>query len=272
MSLCGRVAFAFVCVLAVSVPALAADGVLIVSETVTAGMAVTSRVQMEPTRMRAEVMVPSGGGQQVVIFDGTKEVLYIIDAARKSYIEMTAADMERLSAQMRVMMESMKGMLANLPPERRVQLEAMMGGRGSAAAEAAKPSYKRAGSGKSRSWPCDVYQVSIGGADSGEICTVQPGVLGLRPADFAVSDKMNVFASSVAPQAAGQIMQFGEPARDGFSGVPVRSSITMMGMTVTSEVVSVARETFPDSLFAVPAGYQKQSADMGMGMPGRGRQ
>jgi hypothetical protein len=263
MALVRSFAFAGLAILVSGAPLGAADGVLIVTEMNSAGMAMTSRMQLEPMRMRAEMGMP-GLGQQVVIFDGAKDVLYIIDSSRKSYIEMTREGLEKLSAQMRVMLESMKGMLATLPAEQRAPLEAMMAAPGSPEAQALKPMYKRAGAGKSRAWTCDIYQVFQGGAAVGEICTVQPAALGLRPADFAVVNRMSELASAMAPQVAGQMMQFGEPAKDGFSGLAVKSSMTMMGTTATSEIVSVSRETFADSLFVVPAGYQQQPFDLGM--------
>ena len=60
------------------VGAWAADGVLLV-QTVDTGAGTTltsSQIRVEPTRIRTEIDDGSGR-QQVVIFDGTKEVLYV---------------------------------------------------------------------------------------------------------------------------------------------------------------------------------------------------
>src|SRR5439155_15736028 len=68
-----------VCVLAWSLqPALqAADGVLVTEKTTTGGKTETHQIQVEKTRMRAEVSGPNGE-PMAVIFDGTKQVLWIL--------------------------------------------------------------------------------------------------------------------------------------------------------------------------------------------------
>jgi hypothetical protein len=56
----------------------------------------------------------------------------------------------------------------------------------------------------------------------------------------------------------------------GSSDFPVKTVIMMgLGQTVTTtEVIEAGRQTFPDSLFAVPAGFTKQDLPAPMG--GRG--
>ena len=81
------------CVLTVGLEA--ADGVLIVSKTTTGASSRTSQIQIERTRMRAEVSDPTGA-KQTIVFDGAKQVLYMIDAEKKTYTEMTQADAARM--------------------------------------------------------------------------------------------------------------------------------------------------------------------------------
>ena len=62
----------------------------------------------------------------------------------------------------------------------------------------------------------------------------------------------------------------GQPAtfeQQGFAGVPVKRTVTVLGRQITTEIADVSRQTFPDSLYAVPAGYQKRP----FGGTGRGR-
>jgi hypothetical protein len=80
------------------VPAVAsaADGVLIV-QTVSDGAATTAasgRVQLEANRVRTE-FTDDNGRRQVVIYDGTKDVVWLIDAAGGTYVEITRADYAR---------------------------------------------------------------------------------------------------------------------------------------------------------------------------------
>jgi hypothetical protein len=49
----------------------------------------------------------------------------------------------------------------------------------------------------------------------------------------------------------------------------VKRVSTSGGRTTTNEVTDVSRQAFEDSLFAAPAGFQKESFP---GMGGRGRQ
>ena len=107
----------------------AADGILIVEKTTSGGASHTSQVQIEPTRMRAE-STGANGERQAIVFDGTKQVLDIINMAKKTYTEMTKADVDRLASQVSGAMSQMQSTLANLPPEQRARVEAMMKGRG----------------------------------------------------------------------------------------------------------------------------------------------
>lgn len=240
-----------------------------VSEMTLSGKKTTTQTQLERTRMRTEV-TDATGAKQVVIFDGAKQVMYIINDATKSYTEMTKADLERVAG----MMAQMQAQMANLPPAQRAQMESMMRGRGMGAA-AEKMVYKRVGSGRATKWTCDRYDgylgtekvTELGTEKVTELCTVEPTALGFASADFEVSRQLVEFVRALLPQGADQMFALGNTQEQGgFSGVPVRSVTTLAGQTTTSEVTDVSRQTFPASLFAIPAGFQKQS----LGMGGRG--
>ena len=72
---------AAVCVMSGSLQA--ANGVLIVEKTIQGGTETINQIQIEANRMRAESTGP-GGVKQVVMFDGAKQVLTIIDNGKKS--------------------------------------------------------------------------------------------------------------------------------------------------------------------------------------------
>src|SRR3954463_1245655 len=102
-----------------STPLLAADGVLIVEKTTTNGNTKTHQIQIEKDRMRAEA------DAQTVVFDGVKQVLWLINDGRKSYSEMAKADADRMGGQLNDAMAKMQDQLNSLPPEQRAQIEAM---------------------------------------------------------------------------------------------------------------------------------------------------
>ena len=107
----------------------AADGVLLVSKSTSGGSTETNQIQITRTQMRAEMAGP-GGGKQAVVFDATKQVMWMINYDKKSYSEMTKADVDRVAGQLSGAMAQMQEQMKNMPPEQRAQIEAMMRGRG----------------------------------------------------------------------------------------------------------------------------------------------
>jgi len=249
--------------------AQAADGLLIVTK-VTSGTGVPqiNQTQIDSTRMRAESTGPTGG-KHVVMFDGTKQVLTMIDPDKKTYNEITKADVDAMAAQVAPAMAQMQEMLKSMPPEQRAKLEAAMKGRGGAVpgAAAAKTVYKKVGTDKVGKWTCDKYEGYRGDVKTSELCTVDPKELGFTASDLDVAKQMAAFFKSFMPQMADQGFHVGTVAEQGFSGVPVRQTFTISGHQTVMEITDVSRHAFPDSVFQVPAGYQKTS----LGLAGRGR-
>jgi hypothetical protein len=237
----------------------AADGVQIVQRITSAGASpITTQAQVESTRLRAQI-TDQNGLAQVIIFDGQKQVLYVVDNTRKTYTEMTKADMERLQTQLQGAMAQMQAALEKVPPAQRAQMEALMKGRmGGAAAAPPKIESKRAGSDKVGRWSCEKYEVFSNGQKSSDVCAVDPSALGVTAKDLDVSRQLAEFIS-VVPQMAGQVAVVGRVETQGFAGFPVRSTMYTGGRTVTTELVEASRQTFQDSLFTVPAGFTKQS-------------
>jgi len=251
---------------ALASPLFAADGVLVVERTTSGTDTRTSQIQIEAQRMRAETN--TGGRVQTVIFDGTTQVLWIIDNTRKSYMEMTKADADKMGGQMSAMMAQMQEQLKNMPPAARAQMEAMMKGRGMPGPGAiAKTEYRRSGADQVGKWTCAKYDGFRNNEKTSEVCTVDPKELGFSEADFAVSRQLAEFFRAIVPQNA-DLFSIGTPEAQGYSGVPVRRINAVGPGQTVSEIVEVKRETFPDSLFVVPAGFQRQAMPM-MGAPGR---
>jgi hypothetical protein len=98
---------------------------------------------------------------------------------------------------------------------------------------------------------------------------VSPTALGFTAADFAVTRQLAEFMRGLIPQGADQLFQVGGSGQAGYPGVPVRRVATVAGRQTVSEITSVERQTFPDSMFAVPAGFTQQPSPLTMGR-GRG--
>jgi hypothetical protein len=177
-------------------------------------------------------------------------------------------------AQMGDAMAQMQKALEGMPPAQRAQMEAMMKGRLGGlpgAGGAPKTEYRRGGTSKVSKWTCDVYEGFQNNAKTGEVCTVSASALGFTATDFEVSQQLAAFMRGLIPQGADQVFQAGRVQEQGYEGVPVRRVTTIAGREMVTELTSVARQTFPESLFAIPDGFTKTAGGFGRGR-GRGRQ
>jgi hypothetical protein len=239
-------------------PLEAVGGVLIVEKTTTAdGPTQTHQVQIDKDWMRMEHS--ASGGQQAFVFDGTKQVVRIVNYDRRTYTEMTKADVDRLGGQMSDAMARMQEQMKNLPPEQRAMIEAMLKGRGTTGAAAPRTTYRKVGTDKVGRWTCDKYEGYRNDQKTAELCTVDPAALGFVPADFEVSRKLAEFFKKLVPQNADNMFSLGKPDEQGFSGVPVKRVFSIGQGQTTTEMTEVSRQSFPPATWAVPEGFRKQA-------------
>ena len=251
--------------------AAAADGVLIVEKTTTGTSTDTSQVQIEANHLRAET--PGRGQKQVVIFDGAKQVMWTINPEKKTYSEMTKADVDRLGGQVSDAMARMQEQMKNMSPEQRAMMERAMQGRGLPGATAAqKTEYRKTGTDRVGKWACDKYEGYRGNEKVAEVCTVDPKTLGFAVADFNVTREFGEFFKALLPQNADRVFALGNAQAQGYAGIPVRRTLTIANTTTTTELTEVSRQTFPPATFEVPAGYEKEPfAGAGFGRRGGAR-
>jgi hypothetical protein len=239
-------------------PLEATAGVLIVEKTIMGdNPPQTHQVQIDRDWMRMEHQI--SGEKQAFVFDGAKQVIWIVNLAKKTYSEMTKADVDRLGGQMTEAMTRMQEQLKNLPPDQRAMVEQMMKSRGMGAAGATPPKtvYRKAGTDKVGRWACDRYEGYQNDQKTSELCTVDPAALGFVPADFEVSRKLAEFFRKLVPQNAENLFAIGKVEEQGFAGVPVRRVFAVGQGTATTEMTEVSRQNFPRSTFEVPAGFKK---------------
>ena len=236
------------------------DGIVMTQRVTSGGGPFTIRTQITATRMRTEMAGPNGVLNET-IFDGSAQVLYIVDPARKTYMEITKADVGRLSAQMQGAVSQIQGQLKTLPPAERAQMEAMMKG----------VQQTRTGSEEVGRWTCEKYDLTMGGQKLGETCSLNPAALGFRATDFDVMLQMGAFYSAMAPLMPAQLAGATGINQPGGSGFAVKTVLMVPGGTMTTELVEAGRATFPEELFAVPAGFTKQDLPAAMGGAGAQR-
>jgi hypothetical protein len=247
-----------------------AQGVVMVMRQVSGAQTTNSQVQMDRTHVRTDIQV--NGESNAVVFDATADVVRMINLSKKSYIEMSRADLQQMQQQLTGVMAKMEAQLKNLPPEQRKMFEDMMKGRGGLPGGAAAPpappriTYKAAGNDKVGQWACTKYDGYNGAEKVSELCTVQPGAIGLSEADFAPMKQMAELMKTMVPDAAEQFAVNATVAEQGFAGVPIRQVSFRNGKPAnSSELLEVRREAIPASVWEVPAGFTRQQ------MGGRGR-
>jgi hypothetical protein len=243
--------------------ALQAQGILFVAQETRDGKTATNQIQMDKNHVHAD----SNSSGQAFIFDGTSQVMRMLNLERKTYVEINKADLEKLGGQMNAAMAQMEERMKNMPPEQRAMVEQMMKARGGlrgapAPAQAAPVQYKPAGSDKVGQWSCTKYEGFRGQEKVAEVCAVDPKDLGLTPSDFEVTKQMADFYKAVVPQGGAQqfMINPGAPEQQGFSGVPVRRTNFENGkVSSVTEIKEFRRQSFPVSTFDVPAGFTKQA-------------
>lgn len=239
-------------------PLAAAAGVLIVEKTATGGgPAQTHQVMIEKDRMRVEHDMPSGD-KGTVLFDGAKQVIRLLNYDKKTYTEMTKADVDAMGQKMSNVMAQLQEQLKNLPPDQRARMEEMVKSRMPSASAPAPITYRKVGMDTVGHWTCDKYEGSQNGQKVAELCTVDPTVLGFVPADFEVSQKLAEFFKRLMPQEGDNVFRLGTADDQGFSGVPVKRVFSVGPRQSVTEITQVSREQFPASAFDVPAGFRQQ--------------
>lgn len=228
------------------------QGITLVQSETRDGKVTTTLTQMDRSHIRTET------GSGVFIFDGDAQVMRMVNMERKSYTEITKADMQKMSQQMSAAMDKLK----DLPPAQRAMMEKMMAGRGMPGAGPAAPSitYKATGPDKAGQWACAKYDGMRAAEKVTELCTVEPKALGLTPADFEVARQLAEFMKSIAPQMADQIATLGTPTEQGFSGYPIRQTHFSNGkVRSVNELKEIKREAIPASAWQAPAGFKRES-------------
>ena len=256
----GGAAVSFVTALCLStVSVRAGDGILIVIKTETPSGTRTQQVQIEKGQMRTEST--AGGRRQVVVFDAARQVLQIIDFNRKTYTYITRGDAERMGAQVSDAMGRLQQQMADMSPQQRAQMDALMRGRmgGAAMTDSSKIEYRKTGTGHVRQWTCDKYEGYRAEVKVVEVCTVEPRTLGLAPAEVDVTTQMADFFGRIVPQSRDQMLTVGTIESAGFSGVPVRRVAWGSGrIESTMEITAVTRKNFPSSSYEVPSRFEEQ--------------
>jgi Domain of unknown function (DUF4412) len=200
------------------------------------------------------------------------QVMYQIDPAAKTYRKLDKAQADQLADKMGQMRKMMEARMAQLPPEQRERMEAMMGGAGKTAA----PQFTVAATGRSESVAgvsCQVMQINRGTAKEYEFCVAAPGTI---PGGADMLKSMRDLASMMS----GFVKTLGGGKGDSMTGywsqlqqlngVPIltRDFDSQGKVERENRLVAVKNESIPAALLQVPAGYTEKSMLGGLGAKG----
>ncbi len=254
--------------LLLAVAASAQAGVVLTMETVDGKTKSATVAKVDADRFR----VDTEGGKRGMIYRKDKDAFWILDAAKKTWTEMTRADIEAMGQRMSGMMKQMEAQLKDLPAEQRAQVEAMMKGRMGGGASA--PSYRKLATGQSvGKWVATQYAVERDGKKTAEVFHADPKAVGLTDADFAVFTSLAEMLKSMTQglESAGIYLP-GKPGGDAPAGVLVRSvQLTAEGKPgAVTTLIDVKRGPVAAADFEIPSGWKKGKSPMAGHGPGDG--
>lgn len=208
-------------------------------------------------------------GKTTVIFDGDKQILWMLNPAEGTYRELNGQQMDQMAQQMNNAMQQMQARLGNMPPEQRKMVEDMMKqqmGRGAAAAP--EITVQEKGSEKVASFDTTHYAVLSNGQLTQEVWAASPGQIHVDESEFKTFQAMAKFWEPLRRNApAGS---WSASAMQQIKGMPVKT-VVYQGQRPSFEwdVVKVEQKGLDNGLFTLPAGMKKQEMmppGMGMGM------
>lgn len=228
----------------------------------------TMRIYLTGSHVRVDNL--AGTEHQAMIFDSGAELFRMVDFARRTYMEMTAAEVQAMAERMQAAMPQLAGIadqiedqLQGLPEAERQAIEEVLRQQGPGLAAAVpETEYRLLDSDQPVGpWLADHYEGLEGGQRTWELWTIDWSEAGVAESDFAVFDRLAGIMASMAPQAAGpdDLFPLGGDAA-GLSGFPVRRIAYFGGEPEARfEITSIEPDPIEPSLFEIPAGFSRQT-------------
>ncbi len=215
----------------------------------------TAETWAVPKKMK---MVQTGTDQTITIMRLDKEVIWQLNPAKKTYSEMTFAQLEHVArkagGKMDAAMAQMQEQMKNMSEDERKMMEKMMGGRmpGAAGAGAAPAQVTNTGERKTISGFATTKYTVRQGDQTAMTLWVTKDIRGfdeLREDWQAFSRRM----AAMLPQGRGMA-----DAYKNIDGFPIQTEMSGIVTTVTK----VERRSAPANEFEIPSGYTKVRGEM----------
>lgn len=256
-------------------------GVVVVNrvESKTMGTTITMKYVFDKNGFRMEGS--EGMGPDLVIFNRGKEVLWLVNTKKGTYMEITRQDLEKMNAMIDQQMKMMEEQMKNIPPAQRKMMEKYMSGMMGKEKEM-KTVYTKVASGvKMQQWICDQYEGKRGDEKISDVWTTDWKKLGISKDDMSTMDELTNYFESLTlkhKKTGGFGFTFGgaEEEEGGLEGVPVKTVTYEDGQVETvTELVEIKKQNLDASMFTLPSGLQKEASpfrnmpeNMPKGMPG----
>jgi hypothetical protein len=240
-------------------------------------------VYVDAGKLRVEGENPNSG-KYIMIFDQAKQVTWMADLSKGTYMEFTQAQvqsmanqMQGMQAQMAQAMQQMQQQMANMPPEQRAQMEQMMKGQmggmmgmGGASGPPQITVEEKAKGQKVGQFTCTRYDVMSGAQKTEEVCAADISQIKL---DAAAFDTFKALAAFYEPLTRN-IPKGNWAAPTGLSqiqGFPVQTLVYVGGQPASEwDLVKVESKPIDAGMFVLPPNLQKQEMPSMPSMGGRG--
>ncbi|MEQ6118531.1 hypothetical protein [Reichenbachiella sp. MALMAid0571] len=251
-----------------NMPAMAVDGVKIISKTkdISSGSVSNTTIYMTENSMAVE----NNGGRDnsSFIFNSEKEEFTYVDHSKKEYYHFDKAAMQQLKQQIQMMMMMMKQFAASMSEEQKKKMGKFMN------KDASPMEFNAVGSStKVGKWNAQKYEGISEGEKATEMYIASFKTIGIPQDKFQVMDKMMDYFKTNLSEIATFLPTGGSFSQMGFDdsspvfkeGIPVKT-VSYKSETADNEntVESINQESFSDALFKAPSGYSKKQINMQM--------
>lgn len=218
-------------------------GVVMVSEVNSGGKTSINKAYVENNKLRVDSK--DARTDTTMIFRGDKKLMWMIQNNKKTYHEMTEADIKKMKSKMDGAMKKMEAQMKNMPPAQRKMMKGQT---------VREITYKKVASNqKVGKWNCDKYAVLENGARVATVWTTKWRSFGIGSGDFKVFDSLSNMMKNNMP--SGYSLDYKPFSRkSGLNGVPVKR-VGKNGGWVMKEI---KKQGINNSKFNLPGGLTKK--------------
>lgn len=253
---------AAITLLCTALPALA--GSVMVTETKDGNRTYINEARVQGANVRVD---NNDGERSSFILAGS--TILIVNHTARTYQVLDEGTLRRIGERMAGARRQMEARMAQLPPEQRAMMQQMMGRAGGAGAAAApRTQYRRTARTETAAGiACTVWEGMDAGKKTSEVCVAPtarvPGGAELLAAMKQLGERMKSMTASMGINAHGMLQQ-GWNQLDALAGIPIIQRSFEGGRVTSSSVLKSMRPmAVPPATFAAPAGYRRETMNLG---------